>query len=198
VVNGGCSTSISNHHTMVKEPITVKLPRSSSQKVALQYLWQKKWYLPASTVSVTSSAIISATKNMYIWWNTLFTQNWQEKVNLTIPRWIAMLTKLDKWPMHWCEEVNTGGIRAITRQTRNIWWSCRYGILSTPQISPTADRMTRPTETHTVEINGAKQLWIRAHKYKWQHTIARVAMHKRDASTGSTNRHKIANTAAAR
>jgi hypothetical protein len=25
MVNGGCNTSISNHHTMVKEPITVKI-----------------------------------------------------------------------------------------------------------------------------------------------------------------------------
>jgi hypothetical protein len=35
VVNGGCSTSISNHHTMVKEPITVK--------VATFFL-PKKWH----------------------------------------------------------------------------------------------------------------------------------------------------------
>jgi hypothetical protein len=153
-----------------KSPSPSKLPRSSTQKVALQYLWRKKWYLPASTVSVMSSAIISAATNMYKRWNTLLNQNWQEKVNLTVPRWIAMLTKLDKRPMHWCEEVNTEGIREITWQTRNIWWSCRYGILSTPQISPSADRMTRPTEIHTVEISGEKQLWKRAHRYKWQRT----------------------------
>jgi hypothetical protein len=35
--NGGCSTSLSNHHTMVKEPITVKvttffLPKSGTTK----------------------------------------------------------------------------------------------------------------------------------------------------------------------
>jgi hypothetical protein len=145
-----------------KIPSPSKLPRSSSQKVALQYLWQKKWYLPASTVSIMSSAIISAVTNMYIWWNTLLTQNWQEKVNLTVPRGIAMLTKSDKQPMHWCLEVNTEDIRAITRQTRNIWWGYRYDILSTPQISPSADRITRPIETHTKEINEAKQLWRRA------------------------------------
>jgi hypothetical protein len=58
--------------------------------------------------------------------------------------------------VHGCDEVNTKGIRAITRETKNIWWSCRYGNLSTPQISPSADRMTRPTETHIMEINGGK------------------------------------------
>jgi hypothetical protein len=55
-------------------------------------------------------------------------------------------------PMHWCEEVNPVVIRAITRQIRSIRWSCRYGILTTPK---TSDRVTRPTETHIVEINGA-------------------------------------------
>jgi hypothetical protein len=51
--------------------------------------------------------------------------------------------------------VNTEGIRAITRQTRSIRWSCRYGILTTPKTSPSVDRVARPTETHIVEIKGA-------------------------------------------
>jgi hypothetical protein len=54
--------------------------------------------------------------------------------------------------------------------------------------------MTRPTETHTVEINGESNSEQELNRYKWQRTIARVAVHKRDASWLKGNRHKIAYT----
>ena len=34
-------------------------------------------------------------------------------------------------------------MKAITRQSRIIWWSYRYGILSTPKTSPSADRVNK-------------------------------------------------------
>jgi len=61
----------------------------------------------------------------------------------------------------------------ITGHTGYLWWSCRYGILTTPQTNPSDDRI-KTQETHMVEINVAKQLLKR-----------NIAMHKRDASKSS-------------
>jgi len=61
----------------------------------------------------------------------------------------------------------------ITEHTGYLRWSCRYGILTTPQTSRSADRI-KPKKHNMVEKNVAKQLMK-----------INIAMHKRDASKSS-------------
>ena len=84
--------------------------------------------------------------------------------------------------MHGCDEVNTG-IIAITRQSRIIWWSYRYGTLSTPKTSPSADRVNKNTQgKHT---RGDKRGQATIKQDMLQGTRETLAML-------NVNRHKIA------
>ena len=61
--------------------------------------------------------------------------------------------------MHGCDEANTTGESAITRQTGVYGGGSRYGYLSTPKSSPSAGRMKHTQGTYTVAINVAQQLY---------------------------------------
>ena len=74
--------------------------------------------------------------------------------------------------MHWCDEVNTRVWKAITRQSRIIWWSYRYGILSTPKTNPSADRVNK----HPRKLTRGDECGKATIKTGY------VAMHKRDTS----------------
>ena len=45
--------------------------------------------------------------------------------------------------------MNIEGIEHDRRHTGYLWWSCRYGILSTPQTNPSADRVNKHPRKHT-------------------------------------------------
>ena len=82
-------------------------------------------------------------------------QSYRSKVNSN-----CTLTRLDRRPMHVCDEDVNIRVSSNSHDKQVIfWWSCRYGILNTPQINPSADRVNKtPKENTHVEMNVAMQL----------------------------------------
>ena len=79
------------------------------------------------------------------------TQNGQEKVNLTVPKWIVMRTRLDGGLVHGCDEVNTRVKEWTHDKAGYMWWRYRYGTLTTPKSSPSAERVIQTQgKTQTV------------------------------------------------
>jgi hypothetical protein len=120
--------------------------------VTLQCLWRKKWYLQASILSVTSSAMISAAKNMYNGGNTQLTQNWKT-MNLTVPKWIRATYHSQQTTVCMCV-IKWIPRERLSHDNQGIWW----GLVWIPNYTKVQVLVLivwqEPTETHTVEIKG--------------------------------------------
>src|SRR3954469_6182462 len=57
-----------------------------------------------------------------------------------------MRTRSDGGLVHGCEEVNTRVKEWTHDKAGYIWWSYRYGTLTTPKSSPSAERVIQPKE----------------------------------------------------
>ena len=65
---------------------------------------------------------------------------------------------------------------------KDIWWSCSYGILTTPQTCPSADRVNNTPKEHTrVDERGKATI-----------KTGYVAMHKRESSNAQCKQAQIA------